>query len=126
MARKAISDAVQARILLRSRRRCCLGFWLNGEDDIKQGQLAHLDGDNENSAAGNRAFLGLYHHDEYDSISRLSKGLREREVKQWRDELYKEMEYRFRTEQRHAAELTIVRSVRTTAVSTTTTVRSFV
>lgn len=113
MARRAISDEVQARVLLRSRRRCCLCFWLHGEDDVRKGQLAHLDGDNENSTEGNLAFLCLEHHDEYDSIPRLSKGLREREVKQWRDELYKEMEYRFRTEQRHAAELSIVRFVRT-------------
>jgi|JI10StandDraft_1071094.scaffolds.fasta_scaffold38193_4 hypothetical protein len=99
MARKAIPDATQADILLKSRRRCCLCFWLDGEDGVKKGQLAHLDGDNENPAEDNLAFLCLEHHDEYDTIPRLSKGLREREVRKWRDELYKEMEYRFRTTQ---------------------------
>lgn len=97
MARKAIPDETQATVLLKSRRRCCLCFWLKGEDDVKKGQLAHLDGDNENAAEGNLVFLRLEHHDEYDSTPRLSKGLRQREVTKWRDELYREMEYRFRT-----------------------------
>jgi hypothetical protein len=113
MARKAIPDATQANILLRSRRRCCLCFWLKGEDEVKKGQLAHLDGDNENVAVDNLVFLCLEHHDEYDSIPRLSKGLREQEVTKWRNELYKEMEYRFRTVRHHNCELTMVRLRRT-------------
>ena len=112
MTRKAVSDDVQTRILLRSRRRCCLCFWLKGEDEVKKGQIAHLDGDHENSAEGNLAFLCLEHHDDFDSTSSVSKGLREREVKQWRDELYKEMEYRFRSSRQHVADLRIVRFVR--------------
>ena len=113
MPRKPITDAIQTRVLLRSRRRCCLCFWLSGEDEVKKGQLAHLDGNNENPDEANLVFLCLEHHDEFDSTPRLSKGLREREVRQWRDELYKEMEYRFRTTKRHDAELTLVRLVRT-------------
>lgn len=53
MARKSIPDATQANVLLKSRRRCCLCFWLKGEDEVKKGQLAHLDGDNENAAEDN-------------------------------------------------------------------------
>jgi hypothetical protein len=97
MTRKAIPDGTQALILLKSRRRCCLCYWLEGEDEVKKGQLAHLDGNNENAEEDNLAFLCLEHHDEYDSTPRVSKGLRENEVRIWRDELYKEMEYRFRT-----------------------------
>ena len=115
MTRRAISDQTQTRVLLRSRRRCCLCFWLKGEDEVKKGQLAHLDGDHENSVEGNLAFLCLEHHDEYDSTPRVSKGLREREVRQWRDELYKEMEYRFRTSRQHVADLKVIRFVRTHA-----------
>ena len=95
MARKTIPEEIQSNVLLKSRRRCCLCFWLKGEDEVKKGQLAHLDGNNENSNEENLVFLCLEHHDEYDSTPRLSKGLRQREVKKWRDELYKEMEYRF-------------------------------
>ncbi len=97
MARKTIPDSTQATVLLKSRRRCCLCFWLKGDDEVKKGQIAHLDDDNENAAEDNLVFLCLEHHDEYDSTPRLSKGLREQEVKRWRDELYKEMEYRFKT-----------------------------
>lgn len=97
MTRRTLTDATQANVLLKSRRRCCLCFWLKGEDEVKKGQLAHLDGDNANSLESNLAFLCLEHHDEYDSIPRLSKGLREKEVRRWRDELYKEMEYRFKS-----------------------------
>ena len=113
MTRKAIPEDVQTRILLRSRRRCCLCFWLKGEDEVKKGQIAHLDGNHGNPTEGNLAFLCLDHHDEYDSTPRVSKGLREREVRQWRDELYKEMEYRFRSSRQHVAELKVIRFVRT-------------
>jgi hypothetical protein len=89
MARKAIPKAIQVSILFKSRRRCCLCFGLRGEDVVKKGQLAHLDGDNENFAEDNLAFLCLEHHDEYDSTPGLSKGLREQEVRRWRDELHK-------------------------------------
>jgi hypothetical protein len=88
MARKAIPDGTQVSILLKSRRRCCLCLGLRGEDVAKKSQLAHLDGDNENFAEDNLVFLCLEHHDEYDSTTRLSKGLREQEVRRWRDELY--------------------------------------
>ncbi len=108
MTRKAIPDETQTSILLKSRRRCCLCFWLKGEDEVKKGQLAHLDGDHENDAESNLAFMCFEHHDEYDSTTRLSKGLREKEVKRWRDELYREMEYRFLTVKRHGFELTLI------------------
>jgi hypothetical protein len=107
MAREPIPEKTQTNVLLKSRRRCCLCFWLKGEDEVKKGQLAHLDGDHANPAEGNLAFMCFEHHDEYDSTTRLAKGLREAEVKRWRDELYREMDYRFRTIKRHGFELTI-------------------
>lgn len=64
---------------------------------MQRGQIAHLDKNAENNAVDNLVFLCLEHHDEYDSIPRQSKGLREQEVRRWRDELHREMEYRFRT-----------------------------
>lgn len=105
MTRKAIPDATQTSVLLKSRRRCCLCFWLKGEDEVKKGQFAHLDGDHENDAEINLAFMCFEHHDEYDSTTRLSKGLREPEVKRWRDELYKEMQHRFRPMKTRSLEL---------------------
>jgi len=99
MTRKPISDEVQNSVLLKSRRRCCLCFWLEGIDDVAKGQIAHLDQNNENADEQNLVFLCHNHHDEYDSRTSTSKGLREGEVRKWRDELYREMEYRFRTVQ---------------------------
>ncbi|MCA9008496.1 MAG: hypothetical protein KDB01_02060 [Planctomycetaceae bacterium] len=108
MSRKAIPDSVQTSILLKSRRRCCICFWLQGLDELKKGQIAHLDQNHENADEDNLVFLCLEHHDEYDGKTSVSKGLRESEVRRWRDELYREMEYRFRTVKRHGFELRFV------------------
>ena len=87
--RKAIPNEVQKNVLIKSRRRCCLCFGLEGRDEDQKGQIAHLDGDNENAAEDNLAFLCFDHHDEFDGTTRLAKGLREDEVKHWRDHLYR-------------------------------------
>jgi len=63
-----------------------------------RGQIAHLDHDPSNSDEDNLAFLCHDHHDEYDGKTSTSKGLREAEVREWRDDLYQEMEWRFRKE----------------------------
>jgi len=107
MARKTIPQDTQTRILTKSRRRCCLCFWLDGRDEVQKGQIAHLDGDNENASEENLVFLCFDHHDDLDGTTRLAKGLQPDEVRQWRDELYKEMEYRFRTVQKRELELTV-------------------
>jgi hypothetical protein len=98
MPRKAVPEETQNKVLIQSRRRCCVCFWLSGVDEIQKGQIAHLDKDNTNFAEDNQVFLCLEHHDEYDGKTRQSKGLREKEVRHWRDELYKEMAYRFRVD----------------------------
>lgn len=97
MTRKSIPDATQNNVLLKSRRRCCLCFWLSGKDEVVKGQIAHLDQNNETASEDNLVFLCHDHHDEYDGKTSTSKGLKEGEVKKWRDELYREMEYRFRS-----------------------------
>ncbi len=83
-------------ILIKSRRRCCLCFWLEGIDEVQRGQIAHLDHDRSNNKEDNLCFLCTKeHHDDYDSKRSQSKGLQKGEVKHYRDELYKEMELRF-------------------------------
>jgi hypothetical protein len=109
MARKPISEDTQKAILLKSRRRCCLCFWLKGIDEVQKGQIAHIDQDNENAEESNLAFLCFDHHDEYDGTTRLAKGLKPNEVVHWRDELYREMEYRFRSFQKRGFEVSIAR-----------------
>jgi len=95
MARKRVSKETEQQVLLKSRRRCCLCFWLEGVDEVQKGQIAHLDQNNQNAQEGNLVFLCFDHHDEYDGTTRIAKGLTEAEVKTWRDELYKEMEHKF-------------------------------
>jgi hypothetical protein len=75
---------------------------------VQKGQIAHIDGNNEHAQEDNLAFLCFDHHDELDGTTRLAKGLKENEVKHWRDELYREMEYRFRTVKNRGFELSIV------------------
>lgn len=87
MSRKRIQDDVQARVLLRSRRRCCICFGLNRDTSIKQGQIAHLDKDSSNSAEDNLTFLCLACHDRYDSATSQSKNFTKAEVKGFRSEL---------------------------------------
>lgn len=91
MARKPISADVQANVLVRSRRRCCICYGLNRDISIKQGQIAHLDQNAANAAEDNLAFMCLPHHDEYDSRTRQSKNLSQAEVLTYRDELHRDI-----------------------------------
>lgn len=107
MSRPSIPAETQKAVLLKSRRRCCLCFWLHGRDEVVKGQIAHLDHNPSNNAEDNLVFLCFDHHEDYDGTTRLAKGLRENEVRQWRDELYSEMAYRFRDARRTGFELSI-------------------
>jgi hypothetical protein len=86
--RRAIPDAVQESLLVRSGRRCALCFGLNGQLDEVAGQIAHIDGDHSNSNLDNLAFLCLRHHDEYDSKTSQSKGFTVRELRTYVQRLY--------------------------------------
>lgn len=88
MGRIPVSGDKQDQVLLSSRRRCCICSGLRGDFDEKQGQIAHLDHDSNNDDVDNLAFLCLLHHDQYDSKTSQSKGLRESEVRYFRGELY--------------------------------------
>lgn len=87
--RKSVSDPVQAEVLVNSRRRCCVCFGLHRDDDVKQGQIAHLDKNPENNDEANLAFLCFNHHDTFDSKTSQSKNLTKAEVEQYREELYR-------------------------------------
>lgn len=86
-SRKKTPDAVQAEVLLQSRRRCSVCFGLNRDESVKKGQIAHLDGNPSNNNIGNLVFLCFDHHDEYDSRTSQSKGLLRFEIEKYRDEL---------------------------------------
>jgi len=93
--RSKIPKKVERAVLIKSRRRCCLCFWLDGTDENQKGQIAHLDHKRDNNQEDNLCFLCLGHHDDYDSPKSQSKGFKKGEVKHYRDELYKEIEFRF-------------------------------
>jgi hypothetical protein len=86
-SRKRVPDTIQADVLVKSRRRCCVCFGLNRDDTRKKGQIVHLDGDPKNNCPENLAFLCFEHHDEYDSTTSQSKGLTRAEVERYREEL---------------------------------------
>lgn len=86
--RKKIPDAIVTDILFKSRRRCCLCAFLRGEDSVKKGQIAHLNGNASDNKEDNLAFLCLEHHDEYDGQTSVSKGITPKEIKRYRDLLY--------------------------------------
>lgn len=88
MTRRAISQATETSVLLKSRRRCCICFGLNRDLRLKPGQIAHLNQRSDDNREDNLTYLCLEHHDEYDSTTRQRKGLTEQEVRAFRDELF--------------------------------------
>ena len=95
MSRKSVSATVQANVLVKSRRRCCICFGLNRDISIKQGQIAHLDRDSANNVEENLAFLCFDHHNQYDSTTRQSKNLTRQEVIHYKQELISSNEVAF-------------------------------
>lgn len=87
-SRQQPSKSDQARIFLASRRRCCLCVFLNDRDEVRQGQIAHLNRNASDSSFENLVFLCFDHHDEYDSRRSQSKNFLLEEVRRYRDILY--------------------------------------
>lgn len=67
MARKAIPIEVKNNIMIKSKRRCAYCFGLYNDLNVKNGQIAHIDRDNENNLEENLAYLCLDHHNLYDT-----------------------------------------------------------
>lgn len=86
--RRTPLKSIQKDILIASRRRCCLCVFLNHRDEVRKGQIAHLNHDPTDSGFENLVWLCLEHHDDYDGKSNQSKGLTIDEVREYRDRLY--------------------------------------
>lgn len=86
--RTPLSTSIEKDVLTASRRRCCLCVFLSLRDDVRKGQIAHLNRDSSDSRFDNLVYLCLEHHDEYDSKPSQSKGYSEHEVREYRDQLY--------------------------------------
>lgn len=87
--RKKIPKEIETEVLIRSKRRCCLCFGINGDEQEKSGQIAHLDKNRNNNSIDNLAFLCFHHHDKYDSTTSQSKNYTISEVKSYKEQLYK-------------------------------------
>src|SRR5215470_10961615 len=94
--RKPIHPETETRVLLSSRRRCVFCFGLHGDTQEKQqGQIAHVDQDASHADFENLVFLCMNHHDRYDSKTRQSKGLTQKELLAYRTLLYTYIEQTF-------------------------------
>lgn len=88
MSRNKLSKNTERNILINGKRRCPLCYGLFRDFGVKKGQIAHIDKDSSNDSEENLLFLCLNHHDEYDSIRSQSKGITQKELEHYRDELY--------------------------------------
>jgi len=86
--RISVPKTIETDVLLASRRRCCLCIFLNHRDEVRKGQIAHLNHDPRDFRFENLVWLCLEHHDEYDGKTSQSKGLTLEEVREYRDKLY--------------------------------------
>jgi hypothetical protein len=66
--------------------------YLDDVDRPRKGQVAHLNRKRDDHRFGNLVWLCFDHHDEYDSRTSQSKGLKEREVRHYRDLLIRRYE----------------------------------
>lgn len=90
--RKSVSKDAETRLLVESRRRCCLCFSLEGDLAPKRVQIAHISRDRSDSEYENLVVLCLPHHDEYDSTTSQSKGFTPQEVRYWKLALVEQMQ----------------------------------
>lgn len=92
MGRKKLNKDIEKNALINSRRRCALCYGLNRDISTKQGQIIHIDRKSSNDSEDNLLFLCLPCHDSYDTKRSQSKGITEKELKHYRDELYEAIE----------------------------------
>ncbi len=86
--RSPIPRTIEDRVLISSARRCCLCVFLRSQDEVRKGQIAHLNHNSADTRFQNLVYLCFEHHDEYDSRTSQSKGFTLGEVRQYRDRLY--------------------------------------
>src|SRR6266478_5586521 len=88
MARKRVPVRVEADVLIKSKRRCCLCAHLHSDMQVKAGQICHPDNNPSNNEPDNLAFLCLDHHHQYDSTSPIAKGFVINEIRDARASLH--------------------------------------
>lgn len=86
--RESVPKSIVDMVLVASARRCCLCVFLLNRDEVRKGQIAHLNRKPSDNRFENLVWLCFDHHDEYDSGTSQSKGLTHGEVKYYRERLY--------------------------------------
>jgi len=89
--RREIPTWIQDQVLLESKRRCCLCYYVEEIRTRRKGQIAHLNHDRTDASIKNLVYLCLDHHDEFDGTTSQSKGFTSGEVRGYRDRLYQEL-----------------------------------
>jgi hypothetical protein len=92
-ARAIPTKEIEGQVLVACRRRCCLCVYLEHDDAVHKGQIAHLNHDPADSRFENLVWLCFNHHDEYDGRTSQSKGLTLHEVRTYRDRLYAKYQF---------------------------------
>jgi hypothetical protein len=90
-ARKRPTVDVETRVLVLSKRRCCLCYCWEEHKGRRRGQIAHINRKRNDSRFDNLVWLCAEHHDEYDSRTSQSKGITSGELREYRNRLYKEI-----------------------------------
>jgi hypothetical protein len=86
--RQSPHRSVETDVLIASRRRCCLCVYLQDRDDVRNGQIAHLNHNPSDSRFENLVWLCLEHHNDFDTKISQAKGFTLDEVRKYRDRLY--------------------------------------
>ena len=89
--RKRPTIDVETKVLVLSKRRCCLCFYWDDHKGRRKGQIAHINRKRNDSRFDNLVWLCVEHHDEYDSRTSQSKGITPGELREYRSQLFKEI-----------------------------------
>ncbi len=87
--RAHVPAAIEAKVLVASRRRCAFCFGLNGVLEETEGQIAHIDHNPKNAKPENPVWLCSKHHNAYESSMSQVKGYTAGELRLFRAELWK-------------------------------------
>lgn len=86
--RKHLPQESETTVLLLSKRRCCLCFFLDEIKKQRKGQIAHLNHNSSDPRFENLVYLCLEHHSEYDGTTSQSKNYTADEIRKYRNRLY--------------------------------------
>lgn len=86
--RKHLPQESETAVLLLSKRRCCLCFFLDEIKKQRKEQIAHLNHNPNDPRFENLVYLCFEHHSDYDSTTSQSKNYTGDEIRQYRNKLY--------------------------------------